>query len=366
MALDPVKGSNSYLHANITDASTVCYTRQKYQSQAPTSSILKRQPRLSGTPPAAQQRNNTPPTAIGAVPGPLEFAKYLREKYPHLVTDEITMVLKQHNSRAIMHLTKASNSIQQALLEAKNGLQMDTYKLSDKVINSPATRCVCCRARGFNDYPAAASANSKAVRFNTRVAHRIHGQRLELSDNEATSPGPNPKRPHNTRGFNDCPASASANSKSVCFSTPVAQRIHGQRLELSDDEATSPGLKRKRPHNVDDCTSVSKKSSSGASGGLFNFFKTNLMAIAQLYADLPANTPATVFGQCCTNLQKRKYVFQHGFATDPWGKGVVQHPRMVQPQTSLLPIYRSCLNKIFRGTTLSTPALGLYASLCWL
>ncbi|XBH96172.1 hypothetical protein VPH35_086611 [Triticum aestivum] len=227
------------------------------------------------------------------------------------VTDEITMVLKQHNSRAIMHLTKASNSIQQALLEAKNGLQMDTYKLSDKVINSPATRCVCCRARGFNDYPAAASANSKAVRFNTRVAHRIHGQRLELSDNEATSPGPNPKRPHNTRGFNDCPASASANSKSVCFSTPVAQRIHGQRLELSDDEATSPGLKRKRPHNVDDCTSVSKKSSSGASGGLFNFFKTNLMAIAQLYADLPANTPATVFGQCCTNLQKRKNYIIH-------------------------------------------------------
>ncbi|XP_037435573.1 uncharacterized protein LOC119302632 isoform X2 [Triticum dicoccoides] len=187
------------------------------------------------------------------------------------------MVLKQHKASAIMHLTKARNSIQQALLEAKNGLQMDMYKLSDKVINSVATRCVCCRVRGFND----------------------------------------------------CPASA-------------VQRIHGRRLELLDNEATSPGPNRKRPHNIDDCTSVSKKSSSGASGGLLNFFKTNLMAIAQLYADLPANTPATVFGQCCTNLQKRKYVFQHGFATDPWGKGVVPHPPH-GPTTDLLAAHLSKL-----------------------
>ena len=46
------------------------------------------------------------------------------------------------------------------------------------------------------------------------------------------------------------------------------------------------------------------------------------MSIAQMYADLPVNTPFTVFGQ-------------HGFATDPWVNGVVPHlPHM--PTTDLI------------------------------
>lgn len=138
-------------------------------------------------PDAGHHGNTDGATPTAAAPGPLEFAKYLREKYPLLVClpvlfglftcallinlpihlirlstpvmvsqveDEITMIIKQQYSRGLMHLTQASNSIHQVLLQARNGLQMDMYKFSDKVINSVSTRCLCCRARGFADCPA--------------------------------------------------------------------------------------------------------------------------------------------------------------------------------------------------------------------
>lgn len=103
--------------------------------------------------------------------------------------------------------------------------------------------------------------------------------------------------------------------------------------------ATSPlppaGTLRKRAMDAQDSTSNSKKSSSRSYGNVLNYFKSTLMSIAQMHADLPANTPFTVFGQCCTNLHKRKYIFQHGFATDPWVNGVVPHPPHM-PTTDLI------------------------------
>ncbi|XBH76496.1 hypothetical protein VPH35_103122 [Triticum aestivum] len=302
MAADPVKGTTSYAHANLRDASTVCYVRHKFSASAPLSATTNRPPRRSGTPTIGHLPNTTPVmhghagrqlhtevlTPTSAAPGPLHFAKYLREKYPHLVADEITMILKQHNARGIMHLTQATNTIQQALLEALNGLQMDFYTFSDKVIKSVTSCCVCYRARGFTE----------------------------------------------------CPESAlPATSKSVRFRTPAAEKIQGQRIDLSDCEATSPlppaGTLRKRAMDVHDSMSNSKKSSSRSYGNVLNYFKSTLMSIAQMYADLPVNTPFTVFGQCCTNLHKRKYIFQHGFATDPWVNGVVPHlPHM--PTTDLI------------------------------
>uniref|UniRef100_A0A8R7QYF0 Uncharacterized protein n=1 Tax=Triticum urartu TaxID=4572 RepID=A0A8R7QYF0_TRIUA len=295
MAADPVKGTTSYAHANLRDASTVCYTRHKFPPSAPPFATTNRLTRRSGMPMAGHPPNTTPVmhgqtevlTPTGPAPGPLHFAKYLRDKYPHLVADEITMILKQHNARGIMHLTQATNKIQQALLEAKNGLQMGFYTFSDKVIKSVTNRCVCCRARGFTECPESAlPATSKSVRFRTLVAGKIQGQRLELSDCEATSPLP-------------------------------------------------PAGMRKRAMDAHDSTSNSKKSSSRASSNALNYFKSTLMSIAQMYADLPVNTPFTVFGQCCTNLHKRKYIFQHGFATDPWVNGVVPHPPHM-PTTDLI------------------------------
>lgn len=77
---------------------------------------------------------------------------------------------------------------------------------------------------------------------------------------------------------------------------------------------------------MEDSVSSSKKTTSAASCNVLNHFKSCLMFLAEMYADLPANTPITVFGQCSKNLEKRKYIFQHGFATDPWCRGVAPHP----------------------------------------
>lgn len=166
----------------------------------------------------------------------------------------------------------------------------------------------------------------------------------------------------------------SANSKSVRFTTPATQRIQGQRLHLSDCEGqfwesprqcllfldfwthhvlnssaylpflpgTSPAAPssplRKRASIVataEDCTSSSKKSTLRASCTLLNHFKSTLMSIAEMYADLPNNPGGNVFGQCQNNLEKRKYIFRHGFAMDPWVKGVVPQPPHA-PTTDLI------------------------------
>ncbi|XBH76499.1 hypothetical protein VPH35_103125 [Triticum aestivum] len=258
---------------------------------------------------AGRQLHTEVLTPTSAAPGPLHFAKYLREKYPHLVADEITMVLKQHNARGIMHLTQATNTIQQALLEALNGLQMDFYTFSDKVMKSVTSRCVCCRARGFTE-----------CHEQSHCILLMHKSFICLCVYRHASSLP-------------------ATSKSVRFRTPAAKKIQGQRLELSDCKATSPlppaGTLRKRAMDARDSTSNSKKSSSRSYGNVRNYFKSTLMSIAQMHADLLVNTPFTVFGQCCTNLHKRKYIFQHGFATDPWVNGVVPHPPHM-PTTDLI------------------------------
>lgn len=134
---------------------------------------------------------------------------------PHIqVTDELTMILKQHYARAIMHLSQANNAMQSALSQAKNALQLDMFKFSDQVLTSISTRCVCCCARGFTDCPSSgvqvfchfylinelfspiwfilsfpisqctAAGSGKTVRFNTPAGQRIRGQRLDMSDCE--------------------------------------------------------------------------------------------------------------------------------------------------------------------------------------
>ena len=85
------------------------------------------------------------------------------------VADEITMILKQHNARGIMHLTQATNKIQQALLEALNGLQMDFYTFSDKVIKSVTSCCVCYRARGFTECPESGQQNKKKISLDNLI-----------------------------------------------------------------------------------------------------------------------------------------------------------------------------------------------------
>lgn len=138
---------------------------------------------------------------------------------------------------------------------------MDMYKFSDQVITSATRRCVCCAARGFTD----------------------------------------------------CPASVPTNSKAVRFTTPAAQKIKGQRLDLSDCEGTSTaplgGASRKRALCAEDSTSSTKKSNSGASCNILTYFKSTIVSVAQKYADLSNNPNVNVFGQCRNTPQKRKYIF---------------------------------------------------------
>ncbi|KAF7093290.1 hypothetical protein CFC21_095710 [Triticum aestivum] len=194
-----------------------------------------------------------------------------------LVTDEITMIMKQQNASSIRRLTEASNAIQVVLSQAKNALQSDMLNYSERILKSISDRCLCCR----------------------------------------------------TRGFAECHASGVTTAKNVRFSTPVAQRIQGHRLDLSDGEAMSPliqgGSSRKRNASNEDSASASKKSISESSI-VINYFKDTVRKVAQMYADLPANTTVTVFGQTQGKLSKRKYIFQHGFATNPWECGVLPLP----------------------------------------
>lgn len=54
------------------------------------------------------------------------------------VTGEITMLLKQQNARAILHLS-----------HAKNCMKMDMSKFADQLLRSLSCRCLCCPACGY-------------------------------------------------------------------------------------------------------------------------------------------------------------------------------------------------------------------------
>ena len=133
MAHDPVKGAMSYSHANLRDPANVCYVRHKVHYTCPSSSNTN-QLRRPGTTPwfakthttesprtglGGQQENLATPNTTPRVVGPLDLANFLRQQYPHLVTDEITMIMKQHNASSIRHLTEAANAIQGVLSQAK-------------------------------------------------------------------------------------------------------------------------------------------------------------------------------------------------------------------------------------------------------
>ncbi|XP_044423436.1 uncharacterized protein [Triticum aestivum] len=282
MALDPVKGSMSYSHANLRDPANVCYVRHKVQYTIPSSSTTKQLPRAGTTPRSAKtpttespcpgtgcrQENFATPNTMPRVVGPLDLANFLRQQYPHLVTDEITMIMKQQNASSIRRLTEASNAIQVVLSQAKNALQSDMLNYSEKILKSISGRRLCCR----------------------------------------------------TRGFTECHASGAATAKNVCFSTPVGQRIQGHMLDLSDGEGSVPtpaysmsplnqgGSSRKRNASNEDSASARKKLISESSI-VINYFKDTIREVAQMYADLPAKTTVACLAKPRVNFQRGSTFF---------------------------------------------------------
>lgn len=279
MAMDLGKGVPSYAHTPLRDPSTVCYGRAKLQHSSNTPAVHNRLPRGSSSSKQAK-KTNTPaqvcqqtgiqrstgcPQAEVPELGPLDFANYIRQQYPNLVADEFTMILKQQNARAIRQLS-----------QTKNAMQLDMFKFADQLFKTLQGRCVCCRARGFPD----------------------------------------------------CPALGAGTPNPAVVKTPAVQKIQGHRLNLSDCGGASPAehvsSSRKR-HSANEESSSSRKAAPSRCN-LVNFFKGLLTSIGQMYADLPANSSATIFGQAQDVLPKRKYIFQHGYATDPWCRGAVPYP----------------------------------------
>lgn len=114
MATDVGKPSASYACAPLRHHSTVCYARSKHsvaeQSASRNTAESPIQPAPSGGGSTAKAAQNDvrssasahhlldelSPTTIRLL-GPIDFSNYLRRQYPHLVRDEITVLLKEIN-----------------------------------------------------------------------------------------------------------------------------------------------------------------------------------------------------------------------------------------------------------------------------
>lgn len=92
--------------------------------------------------------------------GPIDFAEHIRSRYPSLVIDEITTLLKEQNARC-----------QREISTARANAQADMIKFGDKLMAVLCNRCICCTARGFTDCPA------RAIDNPTRDTMRTHSCR---------------------------------------------------------------------------------------------------------------------------------------------------------------------------------------------
>lgn len=101
--------------------------------------------------------------------GPLDFANYLRRQYPHLIGDEITVLLKEINAHCFSHLATARGHI-----------QLDMMKFSDKMIAAKCRTCTCA-ARGFAECPPRGATATNDDDNTTPVRTAIAGHRLHLS-----------------------------------------------------------------------------------------------------------------------------------------------------------------------------------------
>uniref|UniRef100_A0A8R7QG50 Ubiquitin-like protease family profile domain-containing protein n=1 Tax=Triticum urartu TaxID=4572 RepID=A0A8R7QG50_TRIUA len=291
MATDPIKSANSWSYAPLRDPSVVCYMwGQCREKNVKTSHSTSRSHNKKSGGAYVAQPVQTPSVEhadapVGApVPisapmgdiGPMDLGNYLRQHYPKLVADEISLLLKKHNTRALLHLANERQSIMK-----------DMLKLADDLYSSLSRRCVCCPARGFADCPLGGTvSNHVREQFSTPVTSKIDGRRLDLSGCGAKTPA------------DEGSAGAKLSAQPLCRADTV-KRVHV-------DLAT--------PHEI--VVEVTE------------FCKSTFRAIAEMYADLPSNFTAVVFGQSNKTLPKQKYIFQHGYATDPWGRGCVPYPPM--------------------------------------
>ncbi|XP_037445377.1 uncharacterized protein LOC119314800 isoform X1 [Triticum dicoccoides] len=150
----------SYSNSKLRPALDVCYARRNYPDCL--ESITNQQVKAASQDHSRVQQTDeradaghgsslsighlldveTPLRAIG----PLDFSQYLRSRYPNLVTNEITILLKEQNA-----------SCQRQINTTRVNMHADMFKFTQELMTTVGNRCTCCSARGFNDCPARAN-----------------------------------------------------------------------------------------------------------------------------------------------------------------------------------------------------------------
>ncbi|XP_048554668.1 uncharacterized protein LOC125535641 [Triticum urartu] len=281
MATDIGKGPASYKKCMIRQGHDICYGRCNIQDSTERSSnkqLVGGNMDQHHSNPTNDREDSVHASSSAAVNlmdvqtplralGPIDFAEHMRTRYPSLVKDELSFILKEQNAKC-----------QREINTARVNVQADMIKFVDKLMTSISKRCICYAARGFTDCPARAIQPCPGVEIQTPIGPKIPGVRLDMS---------------------------------ACKGTTSRPRSDG------DDQGEQQQNKRAR----NDEGAVAAMTEQ-----IILFARQTLQSVSKLFIDLPNDGSTTVFGQKAVVLPGRKYVFRAGFQTDPWIRGVVPCP----------------------------------------
>uniref|UniRef100_A0ACD5Z8J1 Uncharacterized protein n=1 Tax=Avena sativa TaxID=4498 RepID=A0ACD5Z8J1_AVESA len=303
MASDIGKGPRSYSSAPLWVADSVCYTRANFPANGdameaiisrlkqpengdqidatvalPPTSRTPALPRstdaanLHQTPHSSSTRplyaatdgtatGHTPTTSLAA--GAMEYSTYLARQYPQLVAGPLTLMLKELNAKALLHIHGARISVLN-----------DMFKFTEKLMAHLNTHCVCCNARGFSD----------------------------------------------------CPLNPQTFADDGTARTPANEKLCGIRLDMSEGSTSrASGGAAKRPPDSGVCTK--RKRTSNATGeptrtALCRSANNIYNQVVSTYnSDEDNPNAAVVFGKLTTTLLKRHAIFHHSYAANPWRAG---------------------------------------------
>jgi hypothetical protein len=160
-----------------------------------------------------------------------------------------------------------------------------------------------------------------ADNFRTPVASKISGHRLELSDSEAR-----------THTFS--PLCVFYINCLLCFFVLITCHaksffcVHtGDRSDAAGSSTTKRPSTSMRPSS--ECTKRARadfKPASSVYAHICSWAKKNVCQTSEMYCDLPEGASFAVFGQTTPALPKRKYVFHKSYTTNPWVRCAVPLP----------------------------------------
>jgi hypothetical protein len=154
----------------------------------------------------------------------------------------------------------------------------------------------------------------------TPVASKISGHRLELSDSEG-------------RIHTFCPLCFLQKLSTMFFcvtylSCKIFFCVHtGDRSDAAGSSTTKRPSTSMRPSS--ECTKRARadfKPASSVYANICSWAKKIVCQTSEMYCDLPEGVSVAVFGHTTPALPKRKYVFHKSYTTNPWVRGAVPLP----------------------------------------